>query len=471
MGTGSSEGKEASIFTVRGVEYVPWHVARGLFDAIQAKAFSEFCHWEDGVQVIPEIVSTPFFKEWHRFPEMEYVNGHAVVPLDRLGGFFASYRVSYFWENLPDLWREAFLARDIFPLDARAKGVKPTPKTPKERALERTRRLDELMASYARMNAPHGALCEMQPKTITVYQEGGRRFISKADMELIHAWMLETSNHAKLPPLPPGIVFAGERAKERNPRYRVEKWIKTECPQEADWGGERGKVSLLELGEFYARHEELWIMLPVALRDYLREELGLRGHRESGIQDNGYGPDGAAEWASHLNDTWPEQEDGWKPVFTAEIIESGRGPWKPAAPVADAPEPRPVADKGTLAEKLRAKAWQEIEAVCTLDGLRFKRKGAPGCGRMFTWDALRLAKSQEGQRLLLELAQSTVDGIASPGTNARRVLVNTVSKRLRAALGLEGRPLENVGGMRTRANFSLIWEGMDRKGDRAPSDD
>lgn len=149
----------------------------------------------------------------------------------------------------------------------------------------------------------------------------------------------------------------------------------------------------------------------------------------------------------------------------------------PLAPVADVPEPEPepepLADKGkrTLADEIGVKAWHEIEAACTLDGLRFKRKGAPGRGRMFAWDALGLAKSGEGQRLLMDLAASTADGIASPGTNARRVLVSTVSKRLRGALGLEGRPLENVGGMRTRARFRLAWEGPDRTGERIPSDD
>jgi len=425
------------------------------------------------------------------------VNGQPAVRLQHLGEFFASSPLPFLWESLPDVWRDAFLTRDIFPLNARAKGVKTTPKTMKERHLQHDRLkswakehgllgfdslgnpqgqgedsltdeqreavarylttapeiprivsriqntfgapsevplppnwgpddlvrwicrntdaatgkghltqegylracelypiTDEMIAiaedlrhkgktevlslaehlqsggqglppvateKKPRENASHGALCEMQPKTITVFRDGGRRFISKADMELIHAWMLETSHHAKLPPLPRGVAFAGERKKERNPHYLVEKWIRAECPKEANWGGERGTVSLRELGEFYARHEELLLMLPVALRDYLREELGLRGHRESGIQDNGYGPDGAAEWVSRLNDTWPEPEDGWKPVFTAEIIEAGRGPWKPAVPVVDAP--KPIQGRKRAIDGGKVKDWEFKQQV------------------------------------------------------------------------------------------------------------
>lgn len=295
-------------------------------------------------------------------------------------------------------------------------------------------------------------------KIITIHRDGTRRFIHKNDVKLLHDWMLDKSTFAKVH-IRPGIKFCGAAAWQTQAHSLVERWIKTECPAEADWNSERGWFSMLELGRFYAAHEELWQMLPVALQRYFFTELGLISERHNGSRENGYGP-------QNFNNAmrfWPEPEDGFTPVFEAKIIEAGYGVWPHDAPnKLDAPGlTKAIHSVGKMADALGVKTWYELDMICTLDGLRVKRKGGVGQGRLLSWETLGLGKSKGAQKLLMELAMSNADGVGHAGDNARRVMVSKMNKKLAHVFGIEEYPLQNSAG-RTKAQFMISWEGPHR---------
>ncbi|NLF57645.1 MAG: hypothetical protein GX580_08400 [Candidatus Hydrogenedens sp.] len=130
-----------------------------------------------------------------------------------------------------------------------------------------------------------------------------------------------------------------------------------------------------------------------------------------------------------------------------------------AAPVAgDAaavPPPGQKTTKRTLAEELGVMAWHELEVACGLDGLRFKRCGAPGRGRLVKWYTFGGGEIIRG--LLRDLAVAPPEGMANPNNERHRGRVKMLRKRLRGAVGLDENPVENVAGTWTRCAFQISW--------------